>query len=171
MVHGGGDLLGKDPLSRGSVLVLAFGPHRSRSVLAGGRSSALWEVLGHPQPTHWCPRHRPYVVTARNVSRRPLAAASSWLRTAAPSEWAPGTLLPPRRLSLRLGTGEPPPPPPPGVFQHRGGVRSRALKVQGAGSRRPRDRLGRGQSRWREGLLGEGCLKAQACFRPCHSWF
>ena len=59
----------------------------------------MWEVSGHPQPTHWCSRHCPYVVMARNVSRRPLTAASSWLRTAAPSQWAPGTLPLPCRPS------------------------------------------------------------------------
>ena len=34
VVHGGGDLLGKDPLSQGSVLALAFGP--DWSLLGGG---------------------------------------------------------------------------------------------------------------------------------------
>ena len=141
-----------------------------------GRSSAPWEVSGHPQPTHRCPRHRPYVVMARNVSRRPLAAASSWLRTTALSQWAPGTLLPPRRPSWgsqpfsALGHWGSPSSTSAGLSHHRGDVRSRALQVQGAGARRPL--LGWGGIRARgRSLFGEGRLGAQACFQPCHCCF
>lgn len=84
--------------------------------------------------------------------------------------WNPAASMPPvlggLSLSLRLGTGEPPPPPPLGLSHHRGDVRSRALQVQGTGSRRPLLGWGGVRACDRGVSLGRGASGPRPVFSP-----